>query len=203
MLVILTLEDDPVKGSKHVALANHVKHKCWHNSVYFVLLLLKIVALTDLNNRMSFWLWGYVQVLYFLSVLVVGMVLIPRNFLGSASLKKWMASTLTYWCKPSLSVTIFIICILLCIYSFLVNWGQSTQQLIIIKQNRYYCVNICFICSWWTLHVSTLNVSSSGINITSISYWVPKWIHIVYIVVITIKTTHKEHKKYKKGNKNG
>jgi hypothetical protein len=36
----------------------------------------------------------------------------------------------------------FIVCILFCIYSFLVNWDHSTQKLTIIKQNIQYCIKI-------------------------------------------------------------
>jgi hypothetical protein len=36
--------------------------------------------------------------------------------------------------------------------------GQSTQQLFTVKQNKHYCVNICFLyaCVFIPLHVSTL-----------------------------------------------
>jgi hypothetical protein len=41
-----TPEDDPAKGSKYVAFTNcENKNECCHNSVYFVLLLLKVVVI--------------------------------------------------------------------------------------------------------------------------------------------------------------
>jgi hypothetical protein len=39
--VLHTPEDDPVKGLKHVQFNHANKNDCWHNSVYFVLLLVK------------------------------------------------------------------------------------------------------------------------------------------------------------------
>jgi hypothetical protein len=40
-----------------------------------------------------------------------------------------------------------MVCILLCIYlNNILSIGQSTRLLFIIKHNKRYCVNICFIC---------------------------------------------------------
>jgi hypothetical protein len=49
----LTPEDDPVKGSKHVVITNYAVH----NSVYFVLLMLQVVVLTDLNIPQTIYMY--------------------------------------------------------------------------------------------------------------------------------------------------
>jgi hypothetical protein len=49
-----------------------------------------------------------------------------------------------------------MVCILLCVIYEKIQFGTVAQQIIRKKQNRHYCVNICFYSLLVSLHVSTL-----------------------------------------------